>query len=152
MPGQSYVLARPFTDLVDEQRRSWLFGATMFVAFGALALVVAALGLYSVIAYNVAQRSHELGVRVALGAQTKDVAQLVVGQGVRVALVGVVVGAAIAFVLGSRIEPLLFKVSGHDPLVFGAVAALLMAVAIVASAGPALRAARADPNVALRAE
>ena len=152
MPGQAYVVAKPFRELVDSQRRSWLFGATMFVAFGALALVVAALGLYSVIAYNVAQRTHELGVRVALGAQTSDVAQLVVGEGVRVALVGVVVGAAIAFALGSRIEPLLFKVSAHDPLVFGAVAALLMTVAIVASAGPALRAARADPNVALRAE
>ncbi len=152
MPGQSYVTARPLRDIVAAQRRSWLFGATMFVAFGVLALVVAALGLYSVIAYNVTERSHELGVRVALGAQSRDIARLVVGEGIRVALVGIVVGGAIALALGRWIEPLLFKVSSHDPLVFGFVSAILLFVAAISSAGPAVRAARADPNLALRAE
>jgi hypothetical protein len=152
MPGQSYVVARPLRRVVESQRRSWLFGATMFVAFGVLALVVAGLGLYSVIAYNVAQRNHELGVRVALGAQAGDLARLVVGEGMRVALAGVVVGAVIAYALGGRIEPLLFKVSSHDPAVFAIVSALLLAVAVVSSAVPAFKASRADPNLALRSE
>jgi ABC-type antimicrobial peptide transport system permease subunit len=152
MPGQSYLVARPLREIVANVRRSWEFGATMFVAFGVLALAVAALGLYSVIAYNVAQRTHELGVRVALGAQARDVARLVIGQGVRVALIGVFAGTALALVVGAKLEPLLFKVSPRDPLVYGTVAALLIAVALVASAAPALRASRADPNLALRSD
>jgi len=152
MPGQAYLTAQPLRDVVASQRRSWLFGATMFVAFGALALVVAGLGLYSVIAYNVAQRSHELAVRVALGAQTRDVTRLVVSEGVRVATMGIAIGVAIALALGGKIEPLLFEVSPSDPLVFAFVGVLVLAVAVVSSVGPALRAAKADPNLALRAE
>jgi ABC-type antimicrobial peptide transport system permease subunit len=124
----------------------------MFVAFGALALVVAGVGLYSVIAYNVAQRSHELAVRVALGAQARDVTRLVVGDGVRVAVIGVGIGGAIALALAGKIEPLLFDVSPNDPLVFASVGILVLAVAVVSSIGPALRAAKADPNLALRSE
>ncbi len=124
----------------------------MFVAFGGLALIVAAFGLYSVISYNVAQRTHELGVRVALGAQARDVARLVVGEGARLALLGLVVGGALAFATSRFVAPLLFKVSPRDPLVFGAVAAVLLLVALVSSALPALRASRADPNLALRSE
>ena len=89
MPGAAYVTVSPLEDLVDSQRRSWTLGATMFVAFGALALLVAAVGLYGVIAYNVAQRMHELGVRIALGAQSRDIVRLVVGQGVSFAAAGV---------------------------------------------------------------
>jgi putative ABC transport system permease protein len=152
MPGQAYLTAEPLRDVVASQRRSWLLGATMFVAFGALALVVAGLGLYSVIAYSVAQRSHELAVRVALGAQARDLTRLVVGDGVRVAVVGVAIGGAIAFALAGKIEPLLFDVSPSDPLVFVSVGMLVLAVAVLSSIGPALRAARADPNLALRSE
>jgi predicted permease len=152
MPVQAYLTAQPLGDVVASQRRSWLFGATMFVAFGALALVVAGLGLYSVIAYNVAQRGHELAVRVALGAQARDVTRLVVSDGVRVAVIGVGIGVAIAFALAGKIEPLLFDVSPSDPLVFTFVAILVLAVAVVSSIGPALRAAKADPNLALRSE
>ncbi len=152
MPGSSYVNVRPMRELVDGQRRSWKVGATMFVAFGVLALLVAAVGLYGVITYNVAQRMHEIGVRIALGAQWRDVVRLVVGQGVRFAVAGVVLGLGLALLAGKWIQPLLFQQSARDPATFGAMAALLLAVALVASTMPAVRATRADPNSALRDE
>jgi putative ABC transport system permease protein len=152
MPGQAYVTVRPLLRLVDGQRRSWQFGATMFVAFGLLALVVAAVGLYGVIAYDVAQRMHELGVRIALGAQSGDVIRLVVGQGLRFALVGILLGGALAVLAGKWIQPLLFQQSARDPWVFGAVASVLLIVALLASGFPARKAAHADPNSALRAD
>ena len=152
MPGEGYVTVQPFEDLVDAQRRSWELGATMFVAFGALALLVAAVGLYGVIAYTVAQRMHELGVRIALGAQQRDVVRLVVGQGVSFAIAGVVIGLSVAFVAARWIQPLLFQQSATDPLTYGAVGAIILIVALVASAIPARRATRADPNVALRVD
>ena len=124
----------------------------MFVAFGVLALLVAAVGLYGVITYNVAQRVHELGVRVALGAQSRDVVRLVVGQGVRFAMAGVLAGLALALLAAKWIQPLLFQQSARDPAIYGAVGALLVVVAVAASAVPALRATRADPNTALRSD
>jgi ABC-type antimicrobial peptide transport system permease subunit len=152
MPGQSYVRVQPLNDIIDSQRRSWKVGATMFVAFGVLALVVAAVGLYGVITYNVAQRMHELGIRIALGAQAADVVRLVVGQGVRFALVGVTLGLALALIGAKWIQPLLFEQSARDPVTYGMVAILLLTVALVASVLPAMRATRADPNSALRGE
>ena len=152
MPGQAYVTVRPFRELVDGQRRSWLFGATMFVAFGVLALLVAAVGLYGVIAYNVAQRMHELGVRIALGARPANLIRLVVSQGLRFALAGIAVGTALALLLAKWVQPLLFQQSAKDPMVLALVAALLLFVALVASSIPARKATRADPNAALRAE
>ncbi|MEX2154192.1 MAG: ABC transporter permease [Gemmatimonadaceae bacterium] len=152
MPGQALVTVRPARELFDAKRRSWRVGATLFVGFGVLALLVAAVGLYGVIAYNVAQRMHELGVRIALGAQARDVVQLVIGQGVRFALAGVAVGSALALVAARWIQPLLFQQSARDPAVFGLVGFLLMAVALFASAIPALRATRADPTTVLRTE
>jgi predicted permease len=152
MPGTSYITITPVSEIVSSQVRSWQMGATMFLAFGVLALVLAAVGLYSVIAYNVAQRMHELGVRVALGAQSWDVTRLVVVDGLRLAGVGVVVGGAGALWASKWVKPLLFNVSPRDPLVFGIVATTLIAVAVAASWIPARRASRVDPNVALRAE
>jgi predicted permease len=152
MPGQGYVTTRPLEEVIDGQRRSWQVGATMFVAFGVLALLVAAVGLYGVITYNVAQRMHELGVRIALGAQARNVVGLVVGQGVRFALAGVIAGLGIALLVARYIQPLLFQQSAKDPATYAAVAGLLLAVALVASAVPARRATRADPNTALRSE
>jgi putative ABC transport system permease protein len=152
MPGQSYITVRPLNELIDAQRRSWQIGATMFAAFGVLALLVAAVGLYGVITYNVAQRMHELGVRIALGAQTGDVVRLVVGQGVRFALIGVILGLALALIGARWIQPLLFQQSARDPGTYATVAGLLLGVALLASALPALRASRADPNAALRGE
>jgi ABC-type antimicrobial peptide transport system permease subunit len=152
MPGASYVTITPLADIVGSQRQSWKLGATMFVAFGVLALVLAAIGLYSVIAYDVAQRTHELGVRVALGAQVTDVVRMVVGQGLALGGVGVGLGAIAALWAGHWVAPLLFKESPTDPVVFGIVVSLLIAVAAVGSWIPALRAARVDPQVALRAD
>ena len=152
MPGQQYVTAEPLSVLLGDQRRSWRVGATMFVAFGVLALVVAAVGLYGVLSYSVGQRMHEMGVRVALGAQGRDVVRLVVGQGVRLALVGVIAGSLIAFGAARWIEPLLFQQPATDPAVFGVVDALLLVVTLVACAVPAARAVRADPNSVLRAD
>ena len=152
MPGQSYVTVQPLFDIVDGARRSWQLGATMFVAFGVLALLVAAIGLYGVIGYNVTQRMHELGVRVALGAQSGDILRLVVGQGMAFALAGVLGGAVLALLASRWVQPLLFGQSARDPIVFVAVGAIMLVVGIAASASPALRATKADPNVALRAE
>ena len=152
MPGQQYVTVEPMANLLDAQRRSWQLGATMFVAFGVLALIVAAVGLYGVIAYMVAQRMHELGIRVALGAQSGDVARLVMGEGLRLAAIGVGVGSALALLASRWIQPLLFHQSAVDPSVFGLVSVLLFCVALVASAVPAVRAMRADPNTVLRAD
>jgi len=152
MPGASYITLTRFSEVLGSQTRSWQLGATMFVAFGVLALVLAAIGLYSVIAYNVAQRTHELGVRVALGAQTRDVVRLVVVDGLRLAAVGVAIGAGVALLAGRWVKPLLFDVSPKDPAVFAVVSVTLIAVAIAASWLPALRASRVDPNVALRSD
>jgi len=127
-------------------------GATMFLLFGFLALVLAAIGLYSVIAYNVAQRTHELGLRIALGAHARDVLRMVLGEGLRFAFAGIGIGAAIALWVGHWVQPLLYQESAHDPLVFVAVAAILAVVAAAATAIPALRAIRVDPSSALRTE
>ncbi|HMA42521.1 MAG TPA: ABC transporter permease [Gemmatimonadales bacterium] len=152
MPGASYVTVTPLTDVLGGQTGSWRLGATMFTLFGILALVLAAIGLYSVIAYNVAQRTHELGVRSALGAQLGDLVRLVLTEGMRLALVGVVLGCVIAFVVGRWAQPLLFEQSARDPAVFAAVAAVLLGVAAMASYIPARRAGRVDPIRALRSE
>ena len=152
LSGLSFVTARPLSELVDEQRRSWEIGAGMFVAFGLLALVVASVGLYGVVSYNVAQRMHELGVRAALGAQPGRILGLIVGQGVRIALVGVGLGVALALAASRWLQPLLYQQSAKDPIVYALVAVVLLLVSIAASTAPALRAAKADPNSALRAD
>jgi ABC-type antimicrobial peptide transport system permease subunit len=152
MPGQAYVSVAPFSQVIGYVTKSWELGATMFVAFGVLAVVLAAIGLYSVIAHNVTQRTHEMGVRIALGAHIRDVVTLILAQGVRVTVVGIVLGGLVALVGSRWVEPLLFDVSPHDPLTYGSVGGLLIAIAIAASVIPAWRAARVDPNTALRAE
>src|SRR6185437_15633802 len=116
------------------------------------ALALAAVGLYSLIAFAVAQRGHELGVRIALGAQVDDVLRLVIREGLGLALAGIAIGAGVALLASNLLSPLLYHVSPHDPVVYLVVCAILLAVAALASAVPAMRAARVDPNVALRAE
>src|SRR5262249_14409822 len=110
LPGAAYVTITPFSEVLSGQTRSWSVGGAMFTVFGGLALVLAAIGLYSVIAYNVAQRAHELGVRVALGAQATDVVRLVVSDGLRFGVAGIVIGGGIALAAARWVGPLLFKV------------------------------------------
>lgn len=152
MPGASYVTVTPFKDIVSPQMRSWRLGATMFVAFGALALVLAAVGLYSVIAYNVQQRTHEMGVRIALGAQSRNVAGLILSDGLKVAGVGIAIGVALALWATRSVKPLLYDVSPTEPAIYAVVALTLLSVAALASWVPARRATKVDPNVALRAD
>jgi hypothetical protein len=152
MPGPAYVTVRSLATVIGNAQRSWRLGANLFVIFGALALVVAAIGLYGVMAYNVTQRMHELGVRVALGAQSRDILGLIVGQGTRFALAGVVVGSILALLASKWVQPLLFEQSARDPMVYALVGGVMVLVAVAACASPARRAAGADPNAALRSE
>ncbi len=132
--------------------RSWQLGAAAFTAFGALALVIAAMGIFAVISYAVSQRTQEIGIRMALGAEAGQVARMILGQGLRATLGGVVVGAGGAYVLGRAVRALLYEVGPADPLVFASVAGVLVAVAACAAYLPARRAARVDPMTALRSE
>jgi putative ABC transport system permease protein len=120
--------------------------------FASLALVLATVGVFGVINYSVAQRTHELGIRIALGAQRNDVFKLVVGQGLMLALIGVAVGAAGAFVLTRLISGLLYGVSPTDKLTFVLVSVLVTLVALLACYVPARRATRVDPLEALRCD
>ena len=151
-PNLGYIDIEPLARGLEWQIRPWRLGATMFGIFGGLALLVAAVGLYSVIAYGVAQRRHELGVRAALGAQPSSIVWLTLRQGIAAAATGAAIGLAMALAAGPYIEPLLFHVQPHDPIVFAVVGITLLAVAAGATILPALRGARCDPMDALRAE
>jgi putative ABC transport system permease protein len=117
-----------------------------------LALVLASVGVYGLIAYSVAQRTREIGIRVALGARAGAVVSLVVGQGIRIAVAGVLLGVALTFAVTQLLANLLYGVSARDPIIFGSVAIALSVVAAMASVLPARRAATVDPLVALREE
>jgi ABC-type antimicrobial peptide transport system permease subunit len=120
--------------------------------FGLLALVLAAIGIYGVTSYATAQRTNEIGLRLALGAQTRDVLRLIVGESLRVILVGIAVGALGAFGTTRLIREMLFGVAPADPLTFTLAALLMVTAAVVAALFPAYRALKTDPIVALRAE
>ena len=151
-PDQPIARVQPMTTWVDASVSTQRYRTTLLALFAALAMVLAATGIYGVMSYTVAQRTHEIGVRMALGARRHDVLKLVVRQGMMLALVGVVLGLVGASLLTRVMSTLLFQVTARDPITFAVVAALLIAVAFFACFVPALRATRVDPLVALRYE
>jgi len=138
-------------DLLPELR-PWRTGAALFSAAGILALLVAIVGIYSAISYTFAQRTHEIGVRVALGASAANVIRLVVGEGVRVVCIGVFIGVALSLAAARLVESLLYRTPARDPAVLASVSIALLLVAVGACLIPAWRALRVDPAIALRAE
>jgi predicted permease len=149
-PSVKAANVRPLTELIDPHMRSWKLGATVFTAFGGLALVVAAIGLYSLLSFDVAQRTYELGIRSALGAAPGRLLASVFRHAFGLMTVAIALGIMIAFAAGRAIEPLLYGVLPTDPLVLAIVTVTLLLVATLAGWLPARRATRVDPNVALR--
>jgi predicted permease len=142
--------------MLDENLAIWIWpsqvGAALAASFGLLALTLAAVGIYGVVAYTVSRRTHEIGIHIALGAQRADVLHMVLGRGMALVAIGVIAGMAAAFAVSRLIAQFLYGLNPGDPLTFGGVAAALAAVAIVANYVPARRALRVDPMVALRYE
>jgi len=138
--------------LVSDSIAAPRFVLLLLGSFACVALLLAGLGIYGVMAYSVAQRTQEIGIRIALGSQARDVLRLVVGQGMKLALVGVGIGLAASFGLTRLMSKLLFSVSPTDPLTFAAIVVLLLLIALLACWVPARRATRVDPLVALRCE
>ncbi len=139
-------------DLIATSLSQRRFSMLLLAAFAGLALLLAAVGIYSVLAFAVRRRVREIGIRMALGAEIKDILQLIVTEGMKPALIGVAIGLAGAVALGRVLASLIYGISATDPLTFTAVAALLCLVAFMASVIPALRAARIEPTRALRDE
>jgi putative ABC transport system permease protein len=152
IPSSDGVRVFRLADTVEQQLRPWRLGAVIFTAFGVLACIVAAVGVYSVVAYGVAQRTHEMGVRIALGAQAKQIIDLVLADGLRAVIIGVAIGIGASLLLGPLVRSLLFGVTPSDASSFIAAGVALCVLGAVASIVPALRAARVDPIIALRSE
>lgn len=149
-PGLRFVSARALDDVIAPQLQAWRIGASLFSVFGALALIVAAIGFYSVVAFDVEGRKREMGVRSALGAPSSAILRLVVLDGVRLGMAGIAIGAAAAWSLAPLSRDLLYGVEPRNPAIVGGAAVVLAIAAVLASALPALRAARVDPSLALR--
>ena len=151
-PNQGVFLTAAVDDMLSESIGTRRFSVLLLSAFGALGLILAAVGIYGMVSYSVARRTREIGVRVALGASSMDICRMVAGQGVLVTLAGVAVGLPAAFALTRLLTSLLFGVSVRDPAVFALTPAVFLAVAVTACLVPTRRALRVDPTEALRAE
>jgi ABC-type antimicrobial peptide transport system permease subunit len=151
-PRLRYVDVDPLADMTATETRSWRLGASMFTVFGVLALIVASIGLYSVLAFDVAQRTRELGLRSALGAGATRLLGDVVLRAMRMTVAGLAIGIVAALLFAPRLSGVLFETSPRDPLTHAGVAVTLLIVAVISSGLPALRASRVDPNIALRSD
>lgn len=152
LPAMAGMRIQTFDSLTERELRPWRLGRTLFMALAGLALVVAAIGVYAVIAYGAAQRTREVGIRLALGARTADVVDLILGDGLRVIAIGIAIGLGLALAFGYTVRSLLFGIEPNDLSVLIGSATILCIVGATASLVPGLRAARIDPNIALRAE
>jgi len=151
-PGEVIYAVETLNDVLSGSLAARRLTMILLGVFALLALVLACVGIYGVISYLVGERTREIGVRIALGARRSDVLRLILGQGAKMALVGVALGIAVALVLTRLIRNQLYGVSAHDPLTFAAVAFALVLVALAACYIPARRAMQVDPMVALRNE
>ena len=151
-PDQPLAAVKPMTEWIESSVATPRYWTTLLGLFAGLAMVLAATGIYGVMSYSVAQRTHEIGVRMALGARRVDVLKLVVWQGMLLTIVGVIVGLLGAFALTRVMSSLMFGVTTKDPITFVSVSVLLVAVAFIACFVPARRATKVDPLVALRYE
>jgi len=142
--------ALPLEDLIEGSLGQHRFTMMLLASFASLALLLAAVGLYGVISYSAAQRTHEIGIRVALGATRSEVLGLIMRQGMKVAGIGLVIGLALSLVLTRAMKDLLVGVSTTDPVTLGITAAMLLMIAAAACFVPARRATHVDPVVALR--
>ena len=150
--GLALFHLRTMVEVVQDVTQASGYQTILLASFAAFALLLAAIGIYGVMAYAVTQRRHEFGIRLALGAEPRDVLRMILMQGTRLAVIGVVLGLAAALAMARVVETLVFGVSVHDPLTFAAAAALLLGVAMAACYLPARRAMRVDPMAALRYE
>jgi putative ABC transport system permease protein len=142
----------PMDEVVANSMGDRKFSTTLITLFAGLALLLSSVGIYGVMAYTVAQRTQEIGIRMALGARRSDVISLVLGRGLALASVGIGVGLAGAYALTGLMATLLFQVSPTDPVTFFSIAAFLLFISLLASYIPAARASRVDPVIALRLE
>lgn len=151
-PQMSIAKVRTMEQVMSEATARQNFNMVLLTVFAAIALLLAAIGIYGLMSYAVEQRTHEFGIRMALGAARSDMLRMVVLHGMRMAIAGVVLGLGAAYGLTRLIESLLFGVHANDPLTFAVVAAILSSVALLASYIPARRATKVDPIIALRYE
>jgi predicted permease len=151
-PTMPFVQIRSYSDLLAPEMQPMRLGATMFTLFGVIALLIAAIGLYSVLAYWVSQRTQEIGVRIALGAQRADVIRLIALQSARAVAFGLLIGIPIALLAARGLGDVLYETSPTDPLVYAGAALVLAIATIVASVVPARRSSAVDPAIAMRAD
>jgi putative ABC transport system permease protein len=151
-PDQPISDVRTMEARIDRSLKNQRFNMVLLAVFASCALTLAAIGIYGIVAYAVTERTHEIGVRVALGAQRQDIMRMVVRQGMTMTLIGTGAGLAAAFGVTRVMSTLLFGVSAADPITFAVIPLLLLAVAAWACYVPARRATRVDPIVALRCE
>jgi ABC-type antimicrobial peptide transport system permease subunit len=143
---------KSMSEIMEPEYRSWRLGAQLFTLFGVLALVIAGVGIYSSVSYAVGQRTHEFGVRIALGARTSDIIGQVLTEGLRTVAIGIVAGMLMTLAAGRVVAALLYGVEPNDPIALALVPLILLAIAAIAAFAPAFRAAKADPVTALRAD